>query len=472
MTVYLINVILSSGLFIALYLIMLQKVKIYRFNRWYLILTLVISFIIPLIEIEIPNKFSPNQLNYSTPINETVEQVKSGFEYSIPETKENQISLKTYIVYCIYILVTSLLFIRFVKNIKSLQKLIKSSDLIVKNGYKIILVQDICTPFSFLNSIFLDKEMFENIQIETEILDHELAHVNQGHSYDILFLEFLSTFFWFNPFLPFYKRSIKLNHEFLADDEVLNKYNNIIQYQNLLIYKIGLQINNVFTSNFNYSFTKKRLQMMNKQTKFWNAVLAKFSTFPIIFIIIALFGQIGQSQVQIADKQLTGETIHGATDAEIAEYQEILKKYIFKTKKGAKGINNPSEKDRARLEVIFLTMSKEQQAKQEFIMVPPMKPFDKKSPSKMEFDSYKNSAMYGVWLDGKKIKNSVLNNYQSSDISHVFVSKLYGNAQKTIGYKYKYQVDMMTQSHYEAYRKTTLADKKYFLIPASFYSKK
>jgi len=52
------------------------------------------------------------------------------------------------------------------------------------------------------------------------------------------------------------------------------------------------------------------------------------------------------------------------------------------------------------------------------------------------------------------------------------VSKLYGNAQKTIGYKYKYQVDMMTQSHYEAYRKTTLADKKYFLIPASFYSKK
>ena len=131
-----------------------------------------------------------------------------------------------------------------------------------------------------------------------------------------------------------------------------------------------------------------------------------------------------------------------------------MAKYV-KTKRSKDGraksffINQPSDIDYNRLESIFKLMSKTQQADQEFSIRPPFKPSPKTTPTEKEFESYKNPKIYGVWIDDKKVNNKVLNEYKASDFSQVFISKLYLNAQKTIGYKYKYQLGLETHEYYE-----------------------
>ena len=71
--------------------------------------------------------------------------------------------------------------------------------------------------------------------------------------------------FWFNPLLILYKKAIKLNHEFLADEAVNNQFNSVIYYQNLLLKIASDKTNIALASNINYLITKKRFLMMAKK---------------------------------------------------------------------------------------------------------------------------------------------------------------------------------------------------------------
>ncbi len=463
MMVYFSKVILCSGLMLALYLVILEKVKIYQFNRWYLLMALVIPFGIPLVELKFDNFFFQNQISYTVPIANSFELVRQNLVKPNPEIPTNQEFSIIPIIWAIYSLVTSLLIFRFIKNIFALLKIKKYGKLIKKNSYQIILTDYNETPFSFHRSIFMNKEKYENNKLEKEVLEHEIAHVNQGHTYDILFLEILAAFFWFNPFVIFYGNSIRLNHEFLADEEVLNKYENRNRYQNLLLNEIGLKPTKKIASQFNYLFTKKRIQMMNKSQKGGHAFIAKFLVLPLIAVLITVFGEIGIAQYKKTNVFEKSKTFTEANEAQMNEYKILAMKYVSYPKKNYVKIGEIPEEDRARLQELFLIMNKKQQQSQKFIMTPPLPPLPKITPTEKEFENYKNASIYGVWLNEKKIKNSDLNKYKAEDIYQVFVSKLMPNAQKTIDYKYKYQVDMMTKEYYEEYEFATLSDKKYFL---------
>jgi bla regulator protein blaR1 len=462
MIIYFSKLILSSGLLLAFYLGILEKVKIYQFNRWYLILALLIPFGIPLIEFEIQNILTQNDIAYSSPISNTIEQVRQNLEETKPQMSRNPKNTIILIIWAVYGLITGLLIFRFLKNIYALQKIRQSGKSVKKDGFQIVLTNDNQTPFSFLKSIFLNKELFENDKLEKEILDHEIAHVNQGHSYDILFLETLVLFFWFNPFLFFYRKSMRLNHEFLADEETLNKYENKNRYQYLILNEIGLQPTELLASKFNYSFIKKRLKMMNKSQNKKKAQLAKLIVLPFLLIIISVFGKISIAQNQEKELTLNPKPSNEASEAQMIEYKKLVEKYVLVVGKTIR-ISELTDNDRERLKVLFLGMNKKQQASQKYIMAPPIAPFPKTTPTEKEFENYKNAKIYGVWMNDKKIKNSELAKYNAEDIHQVFVSKLMPNAQKTIGYKYKYQVDMMTKDHYEKYKTATLQDKRYYL---------
>ena len=110
---------------------------------------------------------------------------------------------------------------------------------------------------------------------------HELVHVTQKHTLDILFIEFLKAIFWFNPLFIFYKKAIQLNHEFLADEEIVKTYNNVPFYQNLLLQKSSEQQTIYLASNLNYLVTKKRLIMMTKRTSQKIVLLKKVAVVPI-----------------------------------------------------------------------------------------------------------------------------------------------------------------------------------------------
>lgn len=466
MTTYLIKTILCSGIFLALYVWLLENEKMHQFKRFYLLGSLVVSFLIPLIEIERQGSILPTQIIENTLQLSDSQQVEGNSTSLEPIQPATNYFTKENIFWAIYILISAVMTIRFFRNLLLIFSRKNNHQLTEYQGIRISLTDNTQTPHSFFSTIFLNKNAYENGEVASEIIEHELAHIRQKHSLDILFFELLFSFVWFNPFLFFYGKLIRLNHEFLADEAVLNKYENKTKYQYLLLNTIGLNLSTPLTSQFNYSYTKKRFKMMNMQPNKKKAIVLQVAILPFLVIISLLFGKISFAQQPKVEPKAAIHSPTDASQATVSEYEQLVKKYVTTTKKGHFRINQPSETDRVRLETLFLGMSKEQQAKQAYIMVPPFKPFDKNTPTEAEFEAYKNATIYGVWLNDKKIKNSELNKYQASHIFHVFVSKLYPNAQKTIGYKYKYQVDMMTNEYYEAYRKERLADKKYMLMPS------
>jgi hypothetical protein len=110
--------------------------------------------------------------------------------------------------------------------------------------------------------------------------------VNQKHTLDILLIEILKVIFWFNPIFIFYKKAIQLNHEFLADEKVVQSHNNVPFYQNLLLSKANANPTYYLASNLNYSVTKKRLIMMTKNTSKSRALLKKGMLIPLLTALV------------------------------------------------------------------------------------------------------------------------------------------------------------------------------------------
>ena len=165
------------------------------------------------------------------------------------------------------------------------------------------LVEERTLPYTFLNSIFINSDDYYNRNIEDELYTHELVHVTQKHTLDILFIEFLKVIFWFNPMLILYKKAIQLNHEFLADEEIVKTYNNVPFYQNLLLQKGSGNPTIYLASNLNYLVTKKRLIMMTKNTSQKLAVLKKMAVVPILAgLVFFLCFKIVEHERLISDK--------------------------------------------------------------------------------------------------------------------------------------------------------------------------
>jgi hypothetical protein len=273
---FLIKSTLSLVVLLAAYHLALEKEKMHYFNRFYLLFSMLFSFAIPFITIEVIR------------------------EVSSPEASQNIISMKesSMIVledstnywlitaWSIYGLVALALLFRFILNVSKLSSRARSNPAIDYKKAKLVLLQEETLPYTFLNSIFINETDYRNRKIEAELYTHELIHVSQRHTLDILFIETLKVIFWFNPIFIFYKKAIQLNHEFLADEKVVKSHNNVPFYQNLLLSKANANPTYYLASNLNYSVTKKRLIMMTKTTSTSRAMLKKIAIAPLFSFIL------------------------------------------------------------------------------------------------------------------------------------------------------------------------------------------
>ena len=236
------------------YYLFLEREKMHEFNRAYLLLSIVISFAIPFISIEnIPElQTIYTSVNYVAliPAPKTIPTTSSVNYFDI-------------IVGFLYATVTLILLLKFLKSIIHFKNTINNNEKIVYKKAILVLVEEKIAPHTFLHFIFINKASYFNNTIENELYEHELTHVNQKHTLDILGIELLKTIFWFNPLFHLYKKAIQLNHEFIADENVVQKHTNIPFYQYLLL-NINENKNYYLASNLNYLITKKRLIMMTK----------------------------------------------------------------------------------------------------------------------------------------------------------------------------------------------------------------
>ena len=260
-------------LFYVFYKVFLENEKMHMFNRFYLLFALLLSINIPFLNIktetEIPFQILRIKASETNSINQNLPIL-------------NNYNWKTILV-TLSIIMTILFIIRFIKNLTSLYKRIKVNQSIIYKNTKIILLDDVVIPYSFFNHIFINKKEFQSNKIQEEILSHELVHVHQKHSLDIIFIELLKALFWFNPIIYAYKKAIQLNHEFLADEHVINKHKNISFYQTLLLENQAITTSNL-ASNLNYLTTKKRIIMMTKITSEKNIFLRKTLVLPVLLL--------------------------------------------------------------------------------------------------------------------------------------------------------------------------------------------
>jgi beta-lactamase regulating signal transducer with metallopeptidase domain len=275
MTQFFIQSTLSLFLLLVVYHLFLEKERMHQFKRFYLLFSLVFSFIIPFITIEVVSKIIQPVVNTGNLL------FSKGSSQIIEET-----NYTGYLLWVIYTLITLLLSIRFIRNILKITSKTKTNTIIDYHDAKLVLVPEKNLPHTFLKYIFINEADYKNRNIEAELYTHELTHVTQKHSHDILLIEFLKTIFWFNPIFIFYKKAIQLNHEFLADEFVIHYYEDIPFYQSLLVSKANISQPLYLVSNLNFLVTKKRLLMMTKTTTQTKAILKQIALIPVF---IALF---------------------------------------------------------------------------------------------------------------------------------------------------------------------------------------
>ncbi|MGN6494140.1 MAG: M56 family metallopeptidase [Agriterribacter sp.] len=465
MIIYLLKTIACSGLLWGVYKLFLEKENMNHFKRFYLLFSLVFSYTMPLLVFTVQQVTDPVMATVNTFTPAVLPETVTGSH----KTQLPEFYSYTSILLYVYGAITLLFLVRLTAVLWLLSEKIRRNKTIQLDNVTLVLIEQNIQPYSFLHYIFVSASAYNANRIEQAILDHEMTHVRQKHSFDIIAVELLRTICWFNPFVYAYKRAIQLNHEFLADGHVVKTCNDIPSYQYLLLNTIRIQSKAFLTSPFNFLTAKKRLIMMTKQTSRLTAVLRMIVITLIVIIsgyafstkAIAQQKEKPQPQVQPEKQTVTGTG--GVSEEELNEFKNIVEKYHnVKNSNAVYDFRDMTQAERERLKTIYFNMTAEQQSSQFIRFKPPVKPLPKTIPTERQFESFKNPEIYGVWVNGRKTKNTDLDRYRNTDFAQVFVSKLYGAAKRNVNYSY--QVNLMTKDYYRNYYNAAIADTSYSMV--------
>ncbi len=285
MDTYLFKFSACLAIYWLVYVLLLERQTMHRLKRFYLLGSLVLALVTP--QLTITQYVEPVVNTTEAPLMEfpgTITIVETPIEANPLFTTEN-------ILWAIYGLGVLLFSLRFLLNLFKMYQRISSHKHIVRKSFIYVLLDQCRIPHSFFKYLFFDKTSFETETIPKEVLLHEETHAKQLHSLDILILELLQIVFWFHPLIYILKHHIKLNHEFLADEAVLNQGAEAKDYQNLLLQFSSNAREYQFSSTINYSSFKKRFTVMKTQTSKTRIWLSTLLLMPIIAILFYSFAE-------------------------------------------------------------------------------------------------------------------------------------------------------------------------------------
>jgi hypothetical protein len=324
MTTYIIKSSVSLLLMFGIYWFLLRKEKLFVFNRFFLISSIIFSLAVPFISIPVNFTETPQlsgfipAYDYAIPEISTIVNISAqdgNISQPYTEKQPSPINIPV-ILFALYFSGVLLFLTRFMRNIYLIIRKKESSEKLRFDGYRIILINDVKGPYCFFSSIFLNREDYLNGRIDRELFNHELEHVRQSHTIDIILIELVKIFYWFNPVNLLYDRAIRLNHEYLADNGVISENYNIKDYSDKLLSFITGRSNMSLTSGLNHSFTKKRLLMMTKTGSgkiIYGAKVALTLCLVSVFFLLLSFKESGQqtSASKLSETEQTQNTVRG-----------------------------------------------------------------------------------------------------------------------------------------------------------------
>ena len=256
MLFYVLQVVLIQAVFLLFYDRFLRRESLFNWNRWYLLATGLLSFLLPLVKI---NWFEKPVFT------ETLKPVIIGSR-SVQTQLSGQVA-SGYGNVLLYVYVAGVLVMSFwfVHKLYQIFCLIKTNKIVdYQQDIKIVLLQRHREAFTFINYIFIDKDLYQNPDLP--VLQHELVHYREKHWLDLLVFEILKVLFWFNPFIWFYQKRLSAVHEFIADKQILKQHNFADYFQRLLQEQFHSRQVSFINQFYKPSLLKTRIMIQKKQT--------------------------------------------------------------------------------------------------------------------------------------------------------------------------------------------------------------
>ncbi|MBV5314998.1 MAG: M56 family metallopeptidase [Prolixibacteraceae bacterium] len=260
-----VNYLLESGISLSLfalgYFLFLRRETFFSVNRWFLLVTIGFSAFLPLLHIPF---YTPEATVLpEVTVTPYVNLLSSVTIYGTALSRgAEQFVLNYSLLGYVYVLGVVVFAGLFIFRIYHIIRLIAQNQVVPEGKIKLVFLDRELSPFSFLNYIFVSRNL-QNTKGWEKMLEHEKQHIQQGHTFDVLVLEFVAVFQWFNPFFWMFRRALRENHEFLADQAVISHGTAPSWYKQILLNQyVGEQI--VLANNFNYSLIKTRIQMISK----------------------------------------------------------------------------------------------------------------------------------------------------------------------------------------------------------------
>jgi beta-lactamase regulating signal transducer with metallopeptidase domain len=281
---YLMKVTICSGIFFLYYLFALRNKLFHQWNRFYLLIAVVLSLAAPLLQFTIWHQF---QTRDSQAI-ELLKIVGSANSYLDEVTVTGQSSLSFNWIILVYASVSLVLLTLLCISLINIFLLVKTHSVSLINRIKFVNTDAKGTPFSFLRFIFWNRQI--DIQSETgqQIFQHELVHVNEKHTMDKLFMQIVIILFWCNPFFWMIRRELKLIHEFIADKKAIAEHGTAALAAMILQSAYPSQFNSI-TNQFFQTSIKRRLAMLSKIQHPRINYISRLIALPILAITVFAF---------------------------------------------------------------------------------------------------------------------------------------------------------------------------------------
>lgn len=305
---YLILASMGTILFFAAYWLLMRRETRFAMVRYYLVGTLLLSFLLPLVHLSLnnplsyynniaqQNQFSSPKQDVTMPSQQTVEvtttpnhttgtqkQVQSTIQQSSDKAASNSHTAYVYAFWIIYGMGCFVSLLLLVIRLLRLRKYLHGLPFKMENGCRVSLLEEGTSAFSFGNHIVVGTNGFSDKEVE-QLVGHEQVHVRQHHSLDCLLCEVAKAVLWFNPFIWLYERELKRVHEYLADNVMLNSEQGT-DYAQLFYHQVSGKVYSQLTNSFDYGIIGKRIGMM-AQHRSRHGWLLPLVALPLIAVIL------------------------------------------------------------------------------------------------------------------------------------------------------------------------------------------
>lgn len=248
--------------FYLAYCVFLVKETHYQLNRAYLLLSCVMAFVLPVLQV---GALRPPVVD-SAPVASYVVTQPSQYPVTTVISSPPAVaptpafSIDDYL-WLAYVAGAVVVLLLLALKLYSVFKLTRNNKAKLGN-YKMVYLKDTDVAFSFFNYLFIGTRAAG----ANTIITHELVHIRQKHSADIMFLELLKVICWFNPCIYLLQNSLKTVHEYIADEQTAATEADALTYSSFLVNNAyGAGGSSITHSFFNYNLLKKRIIMLNQQ---------------------------------------------------------------------------------------------------------------------------------------------------------------------------------------------------------------